>query len=99
MKRILLMIFLLTVPLAILAEGMDGVLSTGDPVWYYFEYIVTYPGGGNNSGNMKVCASNAGVAVSAGKDILESNYGEVSVKLYYKGKGENCDRERFGEMY
>lgn len=99
MKRILLIVLLLAAPIVILAEDMDDVPSTGNPVWYFFEYIVAYPGGDTNSGNMKVCASNAGVAVSAGKHILESKYGKVSVKLHYMGRGESCDEERSGEMY
>jgi hypothetical protein len=98
MKKILFMMLLLLSPFILMADAIDDVPSTGNPKWHYFDYQVKYPGGDTNSGKMRVCASNALVAVSTGRSILYQKFGKCSIKLHIKARGEACEEERSGEI-
>jgi|RifCSP16_2_1023846.scaffolds.fasta_scaffold134383_2 hypothetical protein len=98
MKKLIIIFILLASPFIIFADDFDDMPSTGNPIWYYFEYKVTYPDGDTNSGNMKVCASNVGVAISTGRRILNEKYGKNKMQLRFKGRGESCSDEGTGEL-
>lgn len=98
MKKILLVMILIVTPFILMADAIDDAPSTGNPIWHYFDYQVKYPGGDTNSGKMRVCASNALVAVSTGKNILYQKFGKYSFKLHIKARGEDCEEERTGEI-
>ena len=98
MKKLLLAIILLLSPFIIIADEIDDAPGTGNPIWHYFDYQVTYPGGDTNSGKMRVCAGNALAAVSTGKNILYQKFGKYSFKLRIKARGEACEQERTGEI-
>lgn len=99
MKRFIIVLALCISPFIILADAFDEYQSTGNPYWHYFDYQVSYPDGGTNTGKIKVCASNAIVAVSTGRALLTEKYGKCSVKLAIKARGEACPEERTGEIY
>ncbi|MBN1495366.1 MAG: hypothetical protein JXA07_01265 [Spirochaetes bacterium] len=98
MKRLILLLALCLAPFVILADAMDDPPSTGKPFWHYFEYEVSCPEGEPEVGRMKVCASNAMVAVTTGRAILIEKYGKCGVRLAIKERGAPCDEERTGEV-
>ncbi len=98
MKKFIIAMLLISSPFILLADAIDDAPSTGNPIWHYFDYLVKYPGGDTNSGKMRVCASNALVAVSTGRSILYEKFGKYSIQLRIMERGETCEEERTGEI-